>query len=276
MTTERMAENRDFRVYAIKYAHRTGVGADEIFHEPEPTDHAGAMSYYVWLVTGHNGQFIVDTGFGRQTARRRDREDVLVGDPCEALNTLGFPAGRLDDVLLSHMHFDHCGELDRFGNARFWLQEREMAYWTGPRASRSPGRHVVEVDDVQNLVALSLDGRVRYVDGDEEIAPGLSLHRVGGHTPGMQVVRVQTRSGPVLLASDATHYYANMRGDRPYSGQVSVSESRTAFDRVRQLAGPDRHVVPGHDPLVIERYPAVPGLDGIAVELTDGPTAARP
>ena len=119
---------------------------------------------------------------------------------------------------------------------------------------------------------LNFERRVRFVDGDEEMAPGVTLHRVGGHAPGLQVVRVQTAGGPVVLASDATHFYANLQEDRPFSIVHSLPGMYDAFDRLRELAGgDDERIVPGHDPLVLERYPAAaPELAGLAVELTPG------
>jgi glyoxylase-like metal-dependent hydrolase (beta-lactamase superfamily II) len=227
------------------------------------------MAYYVWLVTGPAGAYLVDAGFGRAVARQRGREHCLRGDPLDALAALGAPAIDLSAVLLTHLHFDHCGELARFPRATFWVQRREIAFWTGPHAHRTSFRRVVMSEDITALVELNLAGRVRSVDGDVTVAPGLSLHHVGGHTAGMQVVRVETAHGVVVLASDASHYYANLESDRPYSALESVSGAHAAFDRLRELAGAGAHIVPGHDPGVMERYPAAgPGLDGVAVELS--------
>jgi glyoxylase-like metal-dependent hydrolase (beta-lactamase superfamily II) len=258
-----------YRVFAIRYAHRDGVPAAEVFHHALPDDQPRAMAYYLWLVTGPAGTVLVDTGFGRDVARQRDRENVLRGDPLTTLDALGAPAGELTDVVLTHLHFDHCGELNRFPRARFWLQRREMAFWTGPHAHRSSFRRVVMPEDVTALTELNLAGRIRWVDGDGIVLPGVSVHLVGGHTAGMQVVRVETAHGVVVLASDAAHYYANLDGDRPYSALDSVSGAHDAFDRLRWLAGPGAHVVPGHDPEVMTRYPGVPGLESFAVELKE-------
>jgi glyoxylase-like metal-dependent hydrolase (beta-lactamase superfamily II) len=118
-------------------------------------------------------------------------------------------------------------------------------------------------------VRLNFERRVRFVSGEAEPAPGVSLHLVGGHAPGLQVVRVRTAGGPVVLASDATHFYANLAEDRPFSIVHSLAGMYDAFDRVRELAGgEDARIVPGHDPLVLERYPAVsPALSGFAVTI---------
>lgn len=262
----------DFRVFAVRYAHREGVAPGEVFHHAAEGDSATAMDYYVWLVTGSAGSFLVDTGFGRAIARQRGRLDCLLGDPLDTLAALGAPAAGLDDVILTHLHFDHCGELSRFPAARFWVQQRELAFWAGPYAHRPSFRRVVMPEDLTAVVELNLAGRIRSVDSEDIVAPGLSVHHVGGHTAGMQVVRVETGRGVLVLASDASHYYANLDSDRPYSALDSVSGAHAAFDRLRALAGRDAHIVPGHDPEVMRRYPSPsPELAGLAVELTYGP-----
>lgn len=105
------------------------------------------------------------------------------------------------------------------------------------------------------VAAADAEGRVDWVDGEREILPGVSVHRVGGHTPGMQVVLVETAQGPVVLASDATHFYENFERRRPYAILESVAGSLDAFDELSRLAGPAGLVVPGHDPAVLERFP---------------------
>jgi glyoxylase-like metal-dependent hydrolase (beta-lactamase superfamily II) len=111
-------------------------------------------------------------------------------------------------------------------------------------------------------------GRVRFHDGEGEIAPGVSVHHVGGHTMGLQVVRVATRRGWVVLASDASHYYANMEQGRPFPIVYNVGDMVEGWRKARSLAESESHVIPGHDPLVLERYPAPsPALQGVVARL---------
>jgi glyoxylase-like metal-dependent hydrolase (beta-lactamase superfamily II) len=133
-------------------------------------------------------------------------------------------------------------------------------------------RHSFTAGHIASMVHAVHDDRVVFRDGDGELAPGLSVHHLGGHTDGMQVVRVRTASGWIVLASDATHYYENMRTRRPFPIVYDVAAMVAGWDRLTALADPADAVVPGHDPLVLSRYPAAgPGLDGIAVRLDLGP-----
>jgi glyoxylase-like metal-dependent hydrolase (beta-lactamase superfamily II) len=258
------------RVFAVRYAHREARRAEHFYgpHPPDPHDGAMAMDYFLWAITGDGGPIVVDAGFTPDTARRRGRE--VVADPIEVLAALDVDAATVADVVLTHLHYDHSGHLAAFPRARFWVQDEEMAFWTGRYAARGEIGRIVEPPDIVELVRLNFEGRVRFVDGDNEMAPGITLHRVGGHAPALQVVRVETGGGPVVLASDATHFYENLEADHPFSIVHSLPAMYAAFDRLRELAGgDDGRIVPGHDPLVLERYPPPgPHLAGLAAELT--------
>jgi glyoxylase-like metal-dependent hydrolase (beta-lactamase superfamily II) len=129
-------------------------------------------------------------------------------------------------------------------------------------------RGAFEVEDVVGMVREVYAGRVRFHDGDVDLFPGVSLHLIGGHTMGLQVVRVATRRGWVVLASDASHFYANMEQVRPFPIVWSVADMVDGYAKLRRLAESPQHIIPGHDPLVMQRYPAPSkALEGIAVRL---------
>jgi glyoxylase-like metal-dependent hydrolase (beta-lactamase superfamily II) len=129
-------------------------------------------------------------------------------------------------------------------------------------------RAAYEVEDVVGMVRRVYENRVRFHDGDAEIAPGVSVHLIGGHTMGLQVVRVATRRGWVVLASDASHFYANMEEIRPFPIVYSVADMVEGYRKLQSLADSPEHLIPGHDPLVLERYPAPSAeLGGIVARL---------
>jgi glyoxylase-like metal-dependent hydrolase (beta-lactamase superfamily II) len=100
-------------------------------------------------------------------------------------------------------------------------------------------------------------GRVAIHDGEDELAPGFSIRRVGGHTPGMQIVRVMTKRGWVVVASDAMHFYANRETGIPFAILVDVGEYMAGWQTLNRLADSPDHIIPGHDPRVRAIYPAV-------------------
>ncbi|MBO0689427.1 MAG: N-acyl homoserine lactonase family protein [Candidatus Dormibacteraeota bacterium] len=255
------------RIFAVRYAHRaTAMRSDNFYGPSDPHDGPMPMDYFIWAIAGDDGVVVVDTGFLPEVGDRRGR--TTTADASQVLTAVGAAPQDVRDVVLTHFHYDHAGGLSLFPNARFWVQQQEMAFWTGPYAARPAIKHSIEPADIVELVRCNYDGRLRFLDGDGAMAPGVTLHRVGGHAPGLQVARVETGDGVVLLASDATHYYENLQTDRPFGVVHSLPDMYAAFDRLCALVPSPADIVPGHDPLVRERYAAVsPDLEGYAIEI---------
>jgi glyoxylase-like metal-dependent hydrolase (beta-lactamase superfamily II) len=261
-----------YELYAIRYATREARRAEH-FVGGDPHDAPMPMDYFTWVALGPSRAFVIDTGFTAEMAAKRKREFLRC--PIDALPLLGLDAGAVSDVVLTHLHYDHVGNFHRFPEARFHLQERELAYATG-RYMRYPRfGHSFEVEEVVGMVRLNFKGRVELHDGTVELAPGITLHHVGGHTAGLQVVRVHTQRGWVVLASDASHFYENMRSNRPFSTAFHLGDMVDAFRTCERLADSPDHIVPGHDPLVMRQYPAPSAkLDGVVVRLDVMPRQA--
>ena len=258
-----------YEVYAVKYAHHDRPARDN-FIGGDPHDVPMPLDYFVWAIVGSERSFVVDTGFDLEMGRRRAR--TMLRTPAEGLAALGVDAGAVEDVIITHMHYDHAGNHGLFPRARFHLQDREMAYCTGRCMCHDALRHAYDAEDVAVMIRRVFEGRVRFHDGDSEIAPGISVHLVGGHTNGLQVVRVRTRRGWVVLASDASHLYANMDQARPFPVVYNVGDMLEGHKRAYALADSPRHMVPGHDPLVLKRYPAPHrDLEGIVARLDVDP-----
>ena len=178
----------DYELFALRYATREARRGDH-FIGGDPHDGPMPMDYFVWVAKGGGRVFVIDTGFNAEVSARRKR--TFLRDPVEGLAALGIDAREVEDVILTHLHYDHVGNFDRFPKARFHLQERELTYATG-RYMRYPRlSHSFEVEDVCGIVRLNYAERVMFYDGDAELAPGITVHAVGGHSAGLQFVRVK-------------------------------------------------------------------------------------
>lgn len=260
-----MAKEPLYEVYAVRYATRE-ARRPEHFLGGDPHDAPMPMDYFVWAVTGPGGSWVVDTGFGREDAERRGRN--LLRTAAEGLSVIGVDAEQATEVVVTHLHYDHIGGFDQFPNARFHLQDREMAYATGRHMAKPALGHAFEAGHIAGMVHRVFEGRVQFHDGPVQLTDGVELHRVGGHTDGLQVVRVRTRAGWIVLASDASHYYENMETGRPFPIVFNVGDYLDAYPRMLELADDPRLVVPGHDPQVLTRYPAASSnTEGVAVRL---------
>lgn len=258
-----------YEIFAVRYA-RVDRPRTENFLGGDPHDANMPLDYFVWVVRNRRRTVIVDTGFDAEMGRRRQRETLTpVG---EGLQALGVDPGAVEQVIVSHLHYDHAGNHDLFPSARFHLQDAEMAYATGRCMCHDLLRMPFEVDDVVAMVRKVFAGRVTFHDGDAELFPGITVHRVGGHSKGLQVVRVRTERGWVVLASDASHFYEHIEKNRAFTIVHNVEALLEGYRIVRGLASSPEHIIPGHDPLVLARYPApAAGLEGVAARLDVAP-----
>ena len=256
-------------IYAIRYGHHARRSPAN-FIDGDPHDVLQPLDFFVWAIVGPSGAIILDTGFDEAMSRRRQRE--ITKPVRDGLAALGIAPEAVATVIVSHLHYDHCGNHDLFPHAHYHLQDREMAYATGRCMCHQALRLPFEADDVVAMVRKVFAGRATFHDGDGEIAPGVSVHLIGGHSKGLQCVRVMTRRGPVVLASDATHLYAHIDGGRVFPITYNVAEVVDGYRTLKELAASPRHVVPGHDPLVLARYPAAkPGVEGWIARLDVDP-----
>jgi glyoxylase-like metal-dependent hydrolase (beta-lactamase superfamily II) len=262
-----------YEIYAIRYARRDARRSDH-FVGGDPHDAPMPMDYFTWVVRDGERLVLVDTGFTAEVAKQRKREHLRC--PVESLSLLGISPESVKDIVQTHLHYDHVGNFDKFPNARFHLHDREMNFATGRYMQYPKFRHSFEVEDVVGMVRLNYKGRVEFHDREAELAPGISIHPAPGHTPGLQVVRVNTKRGWVVLASDAMHYYENWMTNRPFSTAWHLGDMVEAYRTVERLADSSRHIIPGHDPFVMRQYPpAKPELEGIVIRL-DGEPSCMP
>ena len=217
----------------------------------------------VWLLKGSNGSnILVDSGFYREKLFKQWKvKDFLKSS--EAIAKAGLKPEDISDVIITHMHWDHAGGIDLFPKARIWIQQDEYVYYTG-EAWQSGGSHGgIDSEDVMELVKANTEGRVRFVQGDDqEVIDGIRFYTGGRHTYASQYVGVSAKVGTVIIASDNCYLYENLDKRVAIAQTLDAASNLKAQDRMKQLAFTSRLIVPGHDPAVFTRFPA-PG-NGVA------------
>ncbi len=267
-----MTKLPEYEVYALKYA-KTIRPSRDFFIFQDPHDGPLPMYYYIWVLRGPDGVIVVDTGFDQRRADARKR--TLTRCPVEALSVLGIAAADVKTVILTHLHYDHAGNIQKFPNAEFVVQDEEVKFATGRYIRHAAIRMPFEEDDVVDLVRCNFNNRVRFVDGDQELSPGIGLHLIGGHSKGLQAVTVNTRRGTLVLASDAAHFFENMTSGNPFPIVIDVAQYLEGYDTLRRLAPTPDHIIPGHDPLVMDLYPKLEN-DPLTVILSEDPLKPSP
>jgi glyoxylase-like metal-dependent hydrolase (beta-lactamase superfamily II) len=246
-------EKETYEVLAVEYARLDRPSREFYLLSPDPHEGPRPIAYYMWVVRNEARTVVVDLGFDRRSGEARGR--TLLREPMDALAAVGVKPDEVATVILTHMHYDHAGHTPAFPNAELVVQEREIAYCTGKAMRYPPLRRSFDVEHVTDVVRANFSSRVKFVDGDREVLPGISVHLVGGHSGGLQVVRVETADGPLVIASDAAHFYDVVTEQNPFAVIVSLPEMCAGWERMFELGAATERVIPGHDPLVSEIYP---------------------
>jgi glyoxylase-like metal-dependent hydrolase (beta-lactamase superfamily II) len=248
------AQIPNYSIQAIRIADSPGDSVSEMVIGA-PKDEKIDTMYAVWLIRGGGHNILFDSGF------HRDRwfklwtiKDYL--RPDEAVKLAGVKPEEITDIVVSHAHWDHMGGIDLFPKATIWIQKDEFRYYTGD-AWQPGGQHGgIDPDDIQELVKLNTEGRVRLVNGDNvEIFPGVRAYTGGRHTYASQYILVEGSPRFVLASDNACLYRSLIEGKASATfSEADYPASIAAQKRMIELAGSIDRVVPGHDSLQFQKF----------------------
>ncbi len=195
------------------------------------------------LIRGRGHTIVVDPGTGDKphTEQVRDYHMEWPRKFFPALQELGVRPEDADTVILTHLHWDHCGgatSLDASGkpvpvftNARYFVQQRELE---AARSAIAAGDDSFLADDFEPLAA---SHRLHSVDGETEILPGVSVEWTGGHSEGHQIVTLDGGAGQrAIYLSDLVPTIAQIPFDSVMSYDTNVNELLSAKERVLMTA----------------------------------------
>lgn len=237
-----------YEVFAVRYATMPDRVQAQNLMNCCATDASRAMpmDYYLWLIRNEQETIVVDTGANADTLARRGRTPLI--DIAPALLEVGVRSEQVEDVILTHLHYDHAGGTELFSNAQFHLQASEWAFVNSAVMQHTLIVGPYEATDLETIRSLIDIERVRLHQGDHQLRPGIELRHVGGHTGGTQIVRVRTARGWLVLASDAMHFRANADQCSPFPIVADVVANLDSHRLCIELADARDLVIPGHDP----------------------------
>jgi glyoxylase-like metal-dependent hydrolase (beta-lactamase superfamily II) len=210
------------------------------------------VAYLMWLIEGPNGAVVVDTGYHPDYVAPEWAQGKHFIEPPTLLKELGIKADEINTVIVTHFHQDHFTGFDYFPNARFVMQRAELEFWNGPLM-----RHEILDKQIRPKVRPALEklkraGRIELIDGDVELYPGVELLKAGGHTPGSQMIALETAAGKAVLCGDIAYTYRNIREHIPVGWYYNLGDTVVALERALTTAARPNLVFPNHDTEVMQ------------------------
>ncbi len=210
-----------------------------------------------WLLVGNGKHILVDAGYPLNDYNK-GWDSIYIRPDC-ALLRIGIKSSDITDIIITHPHEDHIGGIGLFPTAQIWMQKDDYDYFVGAAWQKNGFNEGFYKEDVKNIVAKNLEGKLTLVKGDSiEIFPGIRAFIGSKHTWESQYLLVNTNTDNVIIASDNSWFYYNL--------EHLVSITHFLFDpvvyvkqlkRMRILQPNISLIIPGHDPLVFTKFPKV-------------------
>jgi glyoxylase-like metal-dependent hydrolase (beta-lactamase superfamily II) len=250
-------------VWSVKYGERV-VHKKDVFHDYGQyglPDGDLDMDYNFWLLRSGDDIILMDTGY--DIAARDWLGEISVTPTPECMSILGIDPKDVNIVICSHFHYDHIGYLGLFENAHIYAGEREFDYWFGKRNADALEGEFTTEENLQVVEKAKSESRLHLFSTTTEPYPGITLYQVGGHCPGETIAKINTSGAPIILASDAAHFYEQLEHGWPFFAFTDLQEMRDALALIKKMESETgATVIPGHDGRTRDRFSAAPGAAG--------------
>lgn len=188
-----------------------GVVPKVIWNRVYPADENNLCNWAMrcLLVVDGDRKILIDNGIGNKQGERFLKHYHLNGDASleKSLNQLGYSTGDITDMVLTHLHFDHCGGSTRynesgqkpeltFKNATYWISSAQWEWATHPN-NREKASFLEE-----NIIPIKESGQLRLVDKETEILQGFTLKLFNGHTDGQMIPHIAYKGKTVVFMAD--------------------------------------------------------------------------
>lgn len=211
---------------------------------------------YFWLLKDPSGRnILVDAGWIDSTHNKKNSLR-----PDSVLLLMNVSPKEVSDIILTHPHYDHIGGISLFPNARIWMNKDDYEYFIGPAWEKGGDSTGFLRQDVLNIKAINLQGRLKLVKGDNiDIMPGIKAFTGSGHTFENMYLLVNSNSekNKILLASDAIWFYMNLEKELPITLCSDTTKYVKAIRRMKTLVSNQKLIIPGHDISLITKFPKV-------------------
>jgi len=210
------------------------------------------VAYIFWLLEGPQGPIAIDTGYHPDYVAPEWARGKNFIEPPALLAQLGVRADEIKTVIVTHFHQDYFTGMDYFPSAKFVIQRAELEFWTGPLMRHDIFDKQIRPKVPPALERLKQEGRIQLIEGDVELYPGLELLKAGGHTPGSQMVALDTALGRAVLCGDIAYTFKNIRDHVPVGWYHNLADTVVALERALTVAARPDLAFPNHDTEIMQ------------------------
>lgn len=247
-------QSHRYEVYGLKFGERDKKVSISDIAVGATSKEKVAVYFMFWLLRGNGRMILVDAGFTNDA----DTRHITYTRPDSVLRRMNIEPDSITDIIVTHPHWDHIGGISLFPKAMVWMQEADYQYFVDSAWREGGQSGGFNRADVEKVLQRKQSGTLSLVKGDNiRILPGIKVFTGSKHTYESQYVRVHAATEDVVVASDNCKYYYNVITSLPSPATFSAEGYTENLERMRAMVSNVDLVIPGHDPLVMSKFPKV-------------------
>lgn len=182
---------------------------------PDASDEEEEYPVFTYLIEGGEKLLLVDTGMaGTERADKYHHQGSCQPEGMsitDQLAKIGYQPGDIDIVVFTHLHWDHCFYMDKFTNAKFYVNQKEYEFAMNPIPLYFKSYEAPQMGITRPFEGIEMN----LVNGETEIMPGVRVFETPGHSAGHQSVEIDTASGRYICCGDAIFIMDNIKPIEP-------------------------------------------------------------